>query len=165
MAKKLNSIRLLDSHGIAYEVLYFPDSIHSAQGVAEHVGVPAAQVYKTLVLMNARHKPLLVLVAADQEVRVKQVAQAVGEKKLRMATHKEAEAVTGLRVGGISALALLHKGFPVYIDQQATYLDTILLSAGQRGINLRLPVNDFLRVTGATAIAATAPSASEYDDA
>ena len=157
MAKKLNSMRLLDRHGIAYEVLRFPDTIHSAQGVAEHVGVPAVQVYKTLVLMNARHKPLLVMVAADQAVRVKRVGQIVGDKKLRMATHKEAETVTGLRVGGISALALQHKGFPVYIDQQATHLDTILLSAGQRGINLQLPVSDLLRVTGATVIEATAP--------
>ena len=156
MAKKLNSMRLLDSHGIAYDVLRFPEAINSAQGVADHVGVPASHVYKTLVLMNTQNKPLLVMVAADQEIRVKHLGQVLGDKKLRMATYKEAEALTGLRVGDISALALQHRRFSVYIDQQAAQLDTILLSAGQRGINLRLHVIDVLRITGATFIDATA---------
>ncbi len=140
MAKKLNSMRLLDTKGVAYEVLRFPETIHSAQGVADYFGLPVSQVYKTLVLMTAQNNPVLVMAPADQDIRIKRLAQALGDKKLRMATHKEAESCTGLQVGGISALALRHRRFPVYLAQTAADLDTMLISAGQRGINLRLKV-------------------------
>jgi Cys-tRNA(Pro)/Cys-tRNA(Cys) deacylase len=72
-----------------------------------------------------------------------------------MATQKEAEAWTGLKVGGISALALLHRSFPVYIDRAAAALDEIIVSAGQRGMDIRLTVPDFVRVTGAAFVEAT----------
>jgi len=75
----------------------------------------------------------------------------------RMATQKEAEAWTGLKVGGISALALSHRGFPVYIDRPAATLDEIVVSAGQRGVDVRLTVPDLVRGTGATFVEATTP--------
>jgi Cys-tRNA(Pro)/Cys-tRNA(Cys) deacylase len=149
MAKKLNSMRALDADGIAYDVLHFPDTIHSAQAVAEHFGLPAAQVYKTLVLLTSKKTPVLMMAPADQELRMKPLAQHFGDKKLRMATHHEAEKLTGLKVGGISALALRHRNFPVYMMQTAAAWDTIVISAGQRGVNLRLAVADIIRATGA----------------
>lgn len=157
MAKKLNSMRLLETQGIPYEVLTFPETIHSALGVAEHCRVPPAQVYKTLVIVLTQGTPALVLVAGDRELDLKRLAQALGEKKLRMATQKEAEAWTGLKVGGISALALVHRRFPVYLDQPASVLTDIVVSAGQRGVDLRLRVADLLRATAATLVEATAP--------
>ena len=158
MAKKLNSMRLLDSEGVSYDVLDFPETIHSAQDVAEYMGVAASDVYKTLVLITAKNTPILVMVPADHDLQVKRLAQVIGDKKLRMATHKEAEVVTGLKIGGISALALRHRRFPVYIAHTAAYLDCLLVSAGQRGIDLRLKVTDLMRVTGATLIDVTAPA-------
>jgi Cys-tRNA(Pro)/Cys-tRNA(Cys) deacylase len=150
MAKKLNSMRLLDREGITYEVLHFPDTIHSALGVAAHLGIPASQVYKTLVLITAKKTPILVIVPADQQIEIKHLGKLLGDKKLRMATQNEAEALTGLKVGGISALALHQRHFPTYIDHSAAGFDTILVSAGQRGIDLRLRVADVVRITGAT---------------
>ncbi|ETX01736.1 MAG: hypothetical protein ETSY1_06215 [Candidatus Entotheonella factor] len=160
MAKKLNSMRFLDSEGVSYEVLDFPDTIHSAQDVAEHIGVAMSEVYKTLVLMTAKQTPILVMVPADHDLHVKRLAQAIGDKKLRMATHKEAEAVTGLKVGGISALALRHRRFPVYLADAAAKLDHLLVSAGQRGVDLRLRVVDLMRVTHATFVDVTLPTES-----
>ena len=119
MMKKLNSLRVLEAQGMRYEVLSFPDTIRSAVGVATYYGLSSAQVYKTLVVVLSQGKPALVLIAGDRELQLKLLAQALGEKKLRMATQKEAEAWTGLKVGGISALALCHRGFPVYIDRAA----------------------------------------------
>ena len=78
-----------------------------------------------------------------------------GQKKVQMAPHKEAERLTGLKTGGISALALLHKNFPVYLDRPALTLENILISAGQRGINLEVSVQDFINVTQAKVIEAT----------
>lgn len=157
MVKKLHSMRWLEAQGIPYEVLAFPDSIHSAVGVAAYYSLPPTQVYKTLVVVLAPGKPALVLIAADRELQLKRLAQALGAKKPRMATQKEAEAWTGLKVGGISALALSHRAFPVYIDRPATTLDEIIVSAGQRGLDLRLSVPALVRVTGATFVEATTP--------
>ena len=157
MVKKLHSMRVLEAQGVRYEVLSFPDTIHSAVGVASYYGLPPAQVYKTLVVVLAQGKPALVLVAGDREMQLKRLAQALGEKKLRMATQKEAEEWTGLKVGGISALALSHRGFPVYIDRAAAVLEEIIVSAGQRGMDVRLTVADLVRVTGAAFVEATTP--------
>jgi len=153
--KKLNSMRVLEAQGVRYEVLSFPDTIHSAVGVAAYYGLPPAQVYKTLVVVLSQGKPALVLIAGDREIQLKQLAQALGEKKLRMATQQEAEAWTGLKVGGISALALFHRGFSVYIDCAAAALDEIIVSAGQRGMDIRLTVSDFVHITGAAFVKAT----------
>ena len=155
MVKKLNSMRVLEAEGIRYEVLSFADTIQSAVGVAAYYGLPPAYVYKTLVVVLPQGKPALVLIAGDRDIQLKRLAQALGEKKLRMATQKEAEAWTGLKVGGISALALFHRGFPVYIDRAAAALDEIIISAGQRGMDIRLTVPDLVRVTGAAFVEAT----------
>ncbi|RMF02992.1 MAG: aminoacyl-tRNA deacylase [Chloroflexi bacterium] len=155
MAQKLNSMRLLDRQKIAYSVRQFPDTIHSADGVADYFGLPHHVVYKTLVVLPAKGKPLLVMVAGSRELNLKQLARAVGEKKVQMAAKKDAERLTGLQTGGISALALMHKNFRVFIDRPALELDTVLVSAGKRGVNLELAVPDLIRVTGARPITAT----------
>ena len=155
MVKKLHSMRVLEAQGVCYEVLSFPDTIHSAVGVAAYYGLPPAQVYKTLVVVLSQGKPALVLIAGDREVQLNRLAPALGEKKLRMATQKEAEAWTGLKVGGISALALFQRDFPIYIDRAAAPLHEIIVSAGQRGMDIRLPIADLVRVTGAAFVEAT----------
>lgn len=155
MARKTpitNSMRLLDSRGIAYEALTFSPDIHSATGVAEALGLPAERVFKTLVVLPAvgtRPRPLLAIIPGASELDLKALAEVAGEKKLRMATQREAEADTGLLVGGISALALLHKRWAVYLDASARAADWLVVSAGQRGINLRLSVADLVTLTGA----------------
>ena len=146
MSKKLNSMRLLEQHDVPYEAVHFEDSIHDAELLAEAVGVPAFMVYKTLVVDTGEKKPLLALIAADCKLDLKKLAKAAGFKKLAMASHANAEKWTGLLTGGISPLMLMDKNWRVFIDQPATELQQILLSAGQRGLNLRLPTNDLLRV-------------------
>lgn len=152
---KLNSMRLLEANDVDYEVFSYPPERHSALEVAEMAGVPPALVYKTLVVLRERGKPLLVMVAADRELDLKRLAASLDEKKVQMASQREAERLTGLQVGGISALALLNRGFDIYIDRAATALATLFVSAGQRGTNLRLAVHDLIRVTGARVVDAT----------
>jgi Cys-tRNA(Pro)/Cys-tRNA(Cys) deacylase len=153
--KKLNSMRVLEGQGVPYEVFTFPPHHHSAAEVAELAGVPLERVYKTLVVQRERGKPILVMVAADRHLDLKRLAAATGDKKLRMAPQREAEQLTGLQVGGISALALLNRGFDLFLDQRATEQTLIYISAGQRGINLCLAVDDLLRVTDAQLVVAT----------
>lgn len=152
---RTNTMRLLDARHVAYEVLTFSPDIHSAVEVAGMVGLEPSKVYKTLVVRRARGKPLLVMVAGDEEIDLKALAASLGEKKLAMAGHDEAEALTGLQVGGISALALLNRGFEICIDLAAQSQEQIVVSAGQRGIDLRLAVTDLVQVTGARWVDAT----------
>ena len=149
MSDKTNTMRMLEANEVPYDTYTFPPEIHSAEGVAQVVGVPVSQVYKTLVVVRKRGNPLLVMIAGDRELDLKRLARAVGEKKLRMASYKEAESLTGLEVGGISALPLLSRGFEVYIDQAATKLRRVLVSAGCRGINLGMATEDLIRLTKA----------------
>ncbi|MCB9098934.1 MAG: aminoacyl-tRNA deacylase [Anaerolineales bacterium] len=155
MTEKLNSMRLLEQQKIKFTLREFPDTIHSADGVADHFGLPHNLVYKTLVVLPPQGKPMLIMVAGSRELDLKKVAKATGHKKVQMASKKEAESLTGLQTGGISALALLHKNFTVYIDQPALEMDRILVSAGKRGVNLELPVQDLMRVTKAKAVEVT----------
>jgi Cys-tRNA(Pro)/Cys-tRNA(Cys) deacylase len=146
---KTNAMRVLDAKKIAYVPHFYSPDIHSADGVAEALGLPASQVFKTLVVMPEKGRPLLAIVSATSELDLRRLAQVAGEKKLRMATQREAESLTGLLVGGISALALLSKGWKVYLDDAAQAHTQIIVSAGQRGINLQLAVADLVKVTQA----------------
>jgi Cys-tRNA(Pro)/Cys-tRNA(Cys) deacylase len=158
MAKdKTNAMRALDAHKIPYQVFTFPPEVHSATGVAESVGLAYEQVYKTLVVLRPVGKPMLIMIAGQRELDLKQVANEVGEKKVRMASYHEAEQLTGLKVGGISALALLNRPFDVFIDREASQLSHILVSAGKRGVNLQLSVKDLMRITRARVIDASRP--------
>lgn len=140
MATKLNSMRLLEQNKIPYEVVEFSDELRDAEQIAEVLGIPPNLVYKTLVVQaEGNPKPFLVLIASDRQLDLKRLASMAGEKKVRMAAHKDAEALTGLKVGGISALALTHKNWTVFLDQPATEHQHILVSAGQRGLDLRVP--------------------------
>lgn len=141
MAAKLNTMRLLEQHRIPYEALTYPDDLRDAEQVAEALGIPYFMVYKTLVVeAEGAPKPALVMLASERHLDLKKTAVALGVRKARMAAHKDAERLTGLKVGGISALALRDKNWPVFLDSPATELEHICISAGQRGTQLRVPV-------------------------
>lgn len=152
--RKTLAMRVLEGQGIPYEVVEFPPSIHDAVGVADYAGVPRDHVYKTLVAEadEPGFKPMLVMVGAEDSLDLKKLAKVVGAKKTRMATRADAEKMTRLQAGGISALALLNRGFDVYLDAAAAGLGYIVVSAGQRGLNLRLDPADLIRVTGAEVV-------------
>ncbi len=148
--KKTNAMKLLEGKKVAYESFTYPSHLRDAEEVAAAVDWPAAQVYKTLVVLRPKPgKPMLVMLPSDQQLDLKKLAKAVGEKKVKMATHREAERLTGLQVGGISALALFNRGFDIYLDQTALDHDQIIISAGQRGLQIKLAVPDLLQITNA----------------
>ena len=145
MAVKLNSMRVLEQSKIPYEVLEYPDSIKDAEDVADAIGLPHWMVYKTLVVQaEGQPKPMLALLSSERHLDLKKLVAASGLKKVRMAAHKDAEALTGLKVGGISPLMLRDKNWQVYLDSSAAEMEHIVLSAGQRGLQLRVPVTPLI---------------------
>jgi Cys-tRNA(Pro)/Cys-tRNA(Cys) deacylase len=157
MTVRNNVTRLLDSRRIEYQVYQLPPERHSAEETAHLLAVPAEHVYKTIVVLRegAGKKPLLVMTPAGSTVNLRALAAGLGEKKLKIATQREAEALTGLQVGGISALALLQRPFEICLDESATALTYIHISAGQRAANVRLRVVDLQTLTRARVVSTT----------
>ena len=149
-------VRVLEQRRISHTVFEFDDGVRSAQEVARLAGTPPEQVLKTLVVEAdpPKGKPYLVMMPSALEIDLKVLAASVGEKKLRMASHRDAERYTGLKVGGISTLALLDKGFSVLLEETAQLFDEVLVSAGQRGFDVRMALQDLMVLTGARPVAA-----------
>ena len=152
--QKTIAMKLLDGKKVKYEVIPYPDHMRDAEAIADELGVPPDQLFKTLVVLppgtsGRAAKPLLVMVPANRQLSPKKLAKALGYKKLQLATHAEAEKLTGLQVGGISALALLNRGFAIYLEEVAQQHDQIYVSAGQRGLDIKLSVSDLIGVTKA----------------
>jgi Cys-tRNA(Pro)/Cys-tRNA(Cys) deacylase len=167
-ATKTNAARLLESRGVPHRVRVYDagGAFHSADAAAELLGVPGGSVLKTLVILRettGRAKPLLVLVPSDREVDLKRLGRSIGEKRLRMASQREAERLTGLKVGGISALAVRAGAFEVLVDASAAGWDRVHVSAGVRGVDLELGVQDLLAATGGRLVDASADTAAGSD--
>ncbi|MBN2302986.1 MAG: aminoacyl-tRNA deacylase [Anaerolineae bacterium] len=157
--QKLNSMRFLEAQGVTYEIVTYDEAIRDGVGVAEAVGLPAEQVYKTLMVQIKDGEFALVMIASDRTLDLKRFARSIGQKKATMTTKRGAEAATGLKTGGIGALALTHKRWGVYLDEAAQQQEAILVNAGQRGINLKIAVAELIRVLNAKIVAVTDPPA------
>lgn len=145
-----NVTRFLDARKVKYTAFETPAEKLGALETARFLNVPPEQVFKTIVVTRARPgKPILAVVPGPNQVDLKRLAALLGEKKVNLPTEREAEQLTGLQAGGISPLALLHKGFQVVIDSAAQAFEEIHISGGQRGLNLRLPVKDLAALTNA----------------
>lgn len=144
---------VLDGQNVPYQVSRYAPSLHDAVEIAQQIGVEPGKVFKTLVVTRSAGKPFLVMVAADKQLDLKKMAQAVGEKKVKMASQRDAEKMTGLHVGGISALALQNRGFAVCLDCDAENFERIHISAGKRGVQLEVPVDDLIRITSCRVMA------------
>lgn len=153
---KNNVTRFLDSKRVTYQVFTYDyeAGVHSAVEVAMAIGLPEKQVFKTLVVLadEPNRKPMLVIIPGPDTLDLKALAKATNTKKVRMAAHEQAESLTGLQTGGISPLALINKGFDIYLDDQAQAFTTLAVSAGQRGANVLLPVQDLIKLTRARLI-------------
>ena len=153
MATVNNITRLLESRKIAYQAYETPAEKLSALEVAQLLGVSPDVVFKTIVVTREKgKKPILAVIPGPTTVDLKLLAVFLGEKKVFLPTEREAEQITGLQAGGISPLALLNKGFQVVIDSIAQTHSEIHISGGQRGLNIKLSVNDLIQLTGARVI-------------
>ena len=151
-----NVTRFLDAHGVSYEAHELPAEKLGAIEAAGYMGVTPAEVFKTIVVTREASqaggkgkKPVLAVVPGTAVVELKLLAAFLGEKKMFLPTEREAERLTSLQAGGISPLALIHKGFQVVIDASAWNFERIYISGGQRGLDIHLSVKDLAELTNA----------------
>lgn len=148
---KTNAARLLDRAGIAYELIAYEvdESNLAADHVAESLGEDINMVFKTLVLHGEKAGHFVCVIPGNREVDLKAAAKAAGAKKAEMIAMKELLPLTGYIRGGCSPIGM-KKPLPVFIDERALGHEAIYISAGQRGLQLRLKPEDLIKFTGAT---------------
>src|SRR5580658_7107835 len=147
--------------GIRYELREYvvdPNDL-AAETVAAKIGLPPEQVFKTPVARGDRTGVSMAVIPGDQELNLKALAAAVGERKIQLVPVKELQALTGYIRGGVTALAA-KRDFPVYVDETIELFDMISVSAGVRGLQILIAPADYLRVTRGT-IAALAEARRE----
>ena len=149
---KTNAARLLDRAKIPYELIPYefdPDDL-AASHVAQSLGEDINRVFKTLVLHGAESgKYFICVVPGNAEVDLKKAARTAGTKKADLIPMKELLPLTGYIRGGCSPIGL-KKPFPIFIHESALSFDSIFISAGQRGLQLRLSPADLIAFTSAT---------------
>ncbi len=163
---KTNAARLLDQMGIHYELREYevdPDDL-AAETVAAKIGLPPEQVFKTLVARDEgkgdRNGICMAVIPGDQELNLKALAAAAGERKIQLVPVKELQALTGYIRGGVTALAA-KRDFPVYVDETIELFDVVSISAGVRGLQILIAPADYLRATKGTIAAIGQPKKHE----
>jgi len=148
---KTNAARILDQLKIQYELREYevdPDDL-AAETVAAKIGMPSEQVFKTLVVRSERNGIALAVIPGNYELDFKALAQAMGDKKVEMVHLKEVQPLTGYIRGGVTALGC-KKDYPVVVDETVILWDQISISAGQRGTQIILAPDDYIKATNAT---------------
>lgn len=151
--KKTNATRILDEKNIEYSLIeYTVDEEHlDAVHVASEVGLPAAQVFKTLVVRGDKTGPVFAVIPGDGELDLKALAKVSGNKRAELVHLKEVLPLTGYIRGGCSPLGA-KKNYPVYLDETCVLWDKIAISAGQRGLQIFLNPDDLVAATGAAVV-------------
>lgn len=147
---KTNAARLLDSAGITYEILEYevdPDDL-AAESVAAKIGLPAGQVFKTLVARGDRSGALFAVVPGDQQLDLKALARLSGDRRIETVPLKDVQPLTGYIRGGVTALAA-KKNYPVYVHETFELYDVVSVSSGMRGAQIVLAPADYLLVVEA----------------
>jgi len=148
--QKTNAARLLDQMNIAYELREYevdPNDL-AAETVAAKIGLPAEQVFKTLVARGDRYGIAMAVIPGDAELDLKALATAAGDRKMQLVPVKELQGLTGYVRGGVTVLAG-KKDYPVYADETIELFDIISVSAGVRGLQILLPPADYVRAANA----------------
>lgn len=148
---KTNAARLLDRAKVGYELIpYEVDEENlAATHVAEQLGEEIERVFKTLVLRGDRSGHLVCVVPGDAEVDLKLAAKASGNKHVELIPMKELLPTTGYIRGGCSPIGM-KKPFPTYIHTTCMHFDHIYISAGVRGLQIKIAPADLVSYTGAT---------------
>jgi Cys-tRNA(Pro)/Cys-tRNA(Cys) deacylase len=148
---KTNATRQLDELGITYELRDYEVDLDDlgAVKVASQIGLPAAQVFKTLCAKGDDGTIVFAVVPGDRELDLKALARLAAKRRMELVPVAQLKHLTGYIRGGVTALAP-KKNCPVYIDGSALSHPVIAVSAGIRGTQILLAPQDYIRSTTAT---------------
>ena len=147
---KTNAVRIVEVEGVSYQLREYdaPDGFLDGVSVAEQTGQDPKMVFKTLVTVGASRQNYVCVIPVAEELDLKKAAKHFGEKKIEMLPSKLITQTTGYIKGGCSPVGM-KKPFPTAVDASASDLQNIMVSGGKVGLQMQLPVEDLLRITGA----------------
>lgn len=147
---KTNAVRLLEEMGIAHELRAYEVDLEdlTAETVAAKIGLPAEQVFKTLVARGDRHGVCFAVVPGNSRLDLKALAKLTGDRKVETVPLKEVQPLTGYVRGGVTVLGA-KKAYPVFVDETIDLFDKVAISAGTRGLQIVLSPADYRRATRA----------------
>jgi Cys-tRNA(Pro)/Cys-tRNA(Cys) deacylase len=151
MPMKTNAVRILDSLGISYQLLTYdvdPDDL-AAESTAAKLGLPAEEVFKTLVTRGDRTGVCLAVIPGNMQLDLKGLAKLSGNRKVDPVALKDVQPLTGYIRGGVTAIAC-KRDYPVYVDETIELFEQVAVSAGMRGLMIYLAVSDYLRAVNGT---------------
>jgi len=149
--KKTNAMRILESLGIEYEVLSYEwdeehlDAVHASQTA----GLLPQQVFKTIVMQDTDKAVFVFCLPADFSVNLKKARVLTGSKELDLIKLNQLQDLTGYIRGGCSPLGM-KKHYPTFIEELAQLEEYVFVSAGQRGLQLKIRPEDLIRAANAT---------------
>ncbi len=148
--KKTNAARILDSKSISYNLIEYEvdESDLSAATLAKKIGQNIEQIFKTLVLRGDKTGVFVAVIPGNAEVDLKKASKISGNKNCSMVLQKELLPLTGYIRGGCSPLGM-KKPYPVYFHESCQLFDFIFVSAGQRGLQIKINPIDLVKVTSA----------------
>lgn len=148
---KTNAMRRLDAAKISYRVMEYTVDENDLSGthIADQIGLPYGQVFKTLVAKGDKTGPVVFCIPCDGEIDLKKAAALTGNKKIEMIHVKDLLSLTGYIRGGVSPIGMKKK-FATYIDESCLLWDEITVSSGQRGAQLLLSTAALVKFTEAS---------------
>lgn len=149
--KKTNVIRYLDQKKIVYQVITYTisDGLIDGISVARKIGLPPGEVFKTLVLIGASKNYYVALLPVDKNLNLKAVAKHFNEKKIDMIHVKDLQKITGYLRGGCSPFGM-KKQLPTLVDETIKEVTNCVLSAGKKGLQIKMNAHEFVDLLGAT---------------
>lgn len=143
---KTNAMRILERNKIPYkEYTYECEEFIDALKVADQLGQPYEQLYKTLVTEGSSRDYFVFVIPIDRELDMKKAARSVGEKSVSMIHVKDINKITGYIRGGCTAVGM-KKQYVTRIDESARLRDTMIVSGGRLGVQIELKPEDLKRV-------------------
>jgi Cys-tRNA(Pro) deacylase len=143
--------RLLDQRGVEYTKNHYDYTKKGATVAAQQMGVEPHAVVKTLVMMDDNGDPMIVLMHAEKEVSLKELARQTGAKNVSTASVRDAERLTGYSVGGISPFAT-KRPIPVFVQKTILELPYLYINGGRRGFILGMTPGTLMEVLNAAPI-------------
>lgn len=148
--QKTNAIRRLESQNISYQTYEFPWSEDhlGAEAVFDQLSVPKERIYKTLVITGDKSGVIVACIPGTSELDLKALAKVSGNKKVELLPITDLEKTTGYIRGGCSPIGM-KKDFPTFISIQAESMETVIVSAGRRGMQIEVNPIDLKKLTKA----------------
>lgn len=148
---KTNAARLLDKAKINYELISYEvdESDLSAIHVAKQLNEPIEQLFKTLILKGDKSGHFVCIIPGAEELDLKLAAKVSGNKSCQMILMKDLLSVTGYIRGACSPIGMKKK-YPTYIHSTCENFESIYISAGQRGLQIKIAPSDLIKAIEAT---------------